>query len=142
MDLSEELRVVKDIWDCKNVVDGDKIDRIAPRNEENELAVEMNTQHQDREPGSQEDDWIELESVERDWSSENDVEGTGYNGRWCRKGGATSATHCDSKRIEMAGYQTSQHEQCRDTTNDVPGSSISLPNHHRQPCAHLNPPRR
>ena len=142
MDLSEELRVVKDIWDCKNVVDGDKIDRIGPRNEENEPTVETNTQHQDREPGSQEDDWIELESIERDWSGENDVEGTGYNGRWCRKGGATSATHCDSKRVEMAGYQTGQHEQRQDTTNNVPGLSISLPNHHRRPCAHLNPPHR
>ena len=81
MDLPEELRVVKDIWDCKSVVDGDEIDRIGPRNEENEHAVETNTQRRDREPGSQEDDWIELEGVERDWSGENDVEGTGYNGR-------------------------------------------------------------
>ena len=44
LDLPEELRVVKDIWDCKNVVDGDKIDRIGPRNEENEPAVETNMQ--------------------------------------------------------------------------------------------------
>ena len=44
LDLPEELRVIKNIWDCKNIVDGDEINRIGPRNEENKPAVEMNMQ--------------------------------------------------------------------------------------------------
>ena len=98
LDLPEELRVVKDIWDWKNVVDGNKINRIGPRNEKNEPAVKTNMQCWDREPGSQEDDWIESESVEHYWSGKNNVEGTRYNGRSCQKDG----NECNALWLKMS----------------------------------------
>ena len=75
MDLSEELRVIKDIWDCKNVVDGDKIDRIGPRNEENEPAVEMNTLCRDTSLGGPLDLPEELRVIKDIWDCKNVVDG-------------------------------------------------------------------
>ena len=36
--------------------------------------------------------------IECDWSGANNVEGAGYDGRWCRMDGTMSGARCDPKR--------------------------------------------
>ncbi|KAF8137231.1 hypothetical protein EV363DRAFT_1157344 [Boletus edulis] len=48
------------------------------------------------------------------------------------KGTATSAVHCDSKRVEtgmLAIYQVSQYGKCKHSKMDVPEVSKPSPNH-------------
>ena len=83
--------------------------------------------------------------VEDDWDHRNVVNGGECDGNEGGKDGATSAPRRDSKRVEtdvLAGYQAGQHEQPQHTTSDIPRPSTPLPDHHKQPHTHPNPPRR
>ena len=140
-----ESRGVKVDSDRRNVVDNDEFDGMCQGHKENERVVETDALCRDRGPTGHIGEQEVMGDVEDDCDRQNDVESRGYDGRWCWMDGATSAPRRKSKRLEteaLAGYQTGQHEQRRDTTNDAPGPSIPPPNHHRQPTDHLNPPPR
>ena len=82
--------------------------------------------------------------VEDNWDHRNIVNGGECDGNEGGKDGATSAPHCDSKRVEtdvLAGYQAGQHEQPQHAMSDIPRPSTPLPDHHKQPHTHPNPPR-
>ena len=144
-ELQEASRGVEGVRDRRKVVEGADCDGIGLGIDGNERGVETNALRRVGGPGGTEGEQEAMGDVEADWDRRNDGEGGGYDGRWWGMDGATSVARRDSERVEtdaLAEYQASQHEQRRDATRNVPGPSTPLPNHHRRPHTHPNPPRR
>ena len=122
LDLPEESRAVEVDWSRGNVVDGGELDGIGRGRDGNGDDVDKYAPGRVRGSGDPGGEQEATGCVERDWKRETVVEGAGYDGRWCRMDGATSAARRDSKRVEtdaLAEYQASQHEQRQDRKSVV-----------------------
>ncbi|KAF8119420.1 hypothetical protein EV363DRAFT_1410679 [Boletus edulis] len=132
---------IKGVWDREKILEDTEYDGVHPRIDGNERVVKTNALHRVIGPGDPEGKQEVMGHVERDWRCRIHADTIHSNGRRGGNDGATSGTRRDSKRVEtdaLAAYHAGQHEQRRDTTNNVPGPSIPPPNCHRRSCNHLN----
>ena len=145
IDDQEALRDIEGIRDHGTVVDGTEHNGIPPSSNGSECEVETHIPCQEVEPGGHIGELKALRDVESDWDHQSDGEGNQIDGRQCRKDGAMSSAHRNSKRVErrpLATEEARQQRQYGRCVNNVPRSSMAPRKHPRHPITLPNPPRR
>ena len=104
----EASRGVEGVRDCETVVDGAGHDGIRPSSDGSERRVETNAPCREVEPGGHMGEQKASRDIESDWDRRSDVKGDWIGGRRCRKDGATSGAHHDSKRVKRRPLATEE----------------------------------
>ena len=141
----EASRGVEGVRDRGTVVNGAEHDGVCPRSDGNTRGVVPNPPCREVEPGHHIGEPKASRDVESDWDRWSDVEGDRIGGRQCRKDGATSGAHRDSKRVKRrppAPEEARQQRRYRQCIKNVPRSSMAPSKHPRHPIELPNPPRR
>ena len=145
LDLQMESRGVEVDQDRRKVVDSAGHDGIRPRSKGNERVVETNALCRDNRPGGHSGERVESGEVGGKRERQCDGNGVGYDGRRCRKDGATSSARRESKRLKtrlLAETEEGQYERRHHMTDYAPGPSTPPPCYARSLSAYVDPPRR